>query len=264
MRLDQILLDSNIINTQITLMKQASPLKLTSPLSDIVLNRFCEQILPKIHDKIKWLKLETSSMERILLAANSYFNLRQLDLFIMNIETDDMHLFNIPTGAGYMTFGIESPIFSSTLVELHMNVYRFDDCLFLLDGRLNQLQGYGQCHIYSCPYTLTYYDDITNNFPGGLFNSVEKVRLFDERPFENEFFIRISQAFPFLKRITIVNRKPQNFKQEQQLNDNTQKSSNIEYSHLTMLHLLRVHDDYVEQFLFDTKTCLSNYIQLAV
>ncbi|CAF1078933.1 unnamed protein product [Rotaria sordida] len=94
MRLDQILLDSNIINTQITLMKQASPLKLTSPLSDIVLNRFCEQILPKIHDKIKWLKLETSSMERILLAANSYFNLRQLDLFIMNIETDDMHLFN--------------------------------------------------------------------------------------------------------------------------------------------------------------------------
>ncbi|CAF1078950.1 unnamed protein product [Rotaria sordida] len=125
-------------------------------------------------------------------------------------------------------------------------------------------EGYGQCHIYSCPYTLTYYDDITNNFPGGLFNSVEKVRLFDERPFENEFFIRISQAFPFLKRITIVNRKPQNFKQEQQLNDNTQKSSNIEYSHLTMLHLLRVHDDYVEQFLFDTKTCLSNYIQLAV
>lgn len=29
---------------------------------------------------------------------------------------------------------------SATLVELHVNVYRFDDCLYLLDGRLPQLQ----------------------------------------------------------------------------------------------------------------------------
>jgi hypothetical protein len=92
MRLDQIVFDPSIINTQITLMEQASPLKLISSLPDIVLDRFCFEILPKIHDKIKWLNLETLSMERILLTVNNYSNLRQLDIFIMNIETD-MHLF---------------------------------------------------------------------------------------------------------------------------------------------------------------------------
>lgn len=122
--------------------------------------------------------------------------------------------------------------------------------------------GYGQCHIYSCPYTLTHYDNITNHFPDGLFNNVQKVELFDERPFEHEFFIRISKAFPFLKYIIIHNLEAQHFKQKQQSDDNTQKSSVIEYSHLITLHLLPVHDDYVEQFLFDTNTYLSNYIQL--
>ena len=39
------------------------------PLEDVVLDRFCSQILSKIHDKIQWLDLESSSMERILLAA---------------------------------------------------------------------------------------------------------------------------------------------------------------------------------------------------
>ncbi|CAF3421382.1 unnamed protein product, partial [Rotaria sp. Silwood2] len=42
----------------------------------------------------------------------------------------------------------------------------------------------GQCHIYSCPYTLKYYHYITNNFSGGLFKSVRQVELYDEYSFE--------------------------------------------------------------------------------
>jgi hypothetical protein len=48
---------------------------------------------------------------------------------------------SVPWGCGYISFGKQSPMFtSSTLVELHMTVYRFDECLFLLDGRFNQLR----------------------------------------------------------------------------------------------------------------------------
>src|SRR5690349_20829140 len=36
----------------------------------LILDRFCLHILPKIHQKIKWLDLESRSMERILLATN--------------------------------------------------------------------------------------------------------------------------------------------------------------------------------------------------
>jgi hypothetical protein len=43
--------------------------------------------------------------------------------------------------------------------------------------------------MYSYPYTLTYYDDISNNFPGGLFKCVREISLFDERSFEHEFFV---------------------------------------------------------------------------
>jgi hypothetical protein len=118
--------------------------------------------------------------------------------------------------------------------------------------------GYGQCHIYSCPYTLTHYDNITNNFPGGLFNTVQEIELFDERPFEHEFFIKISQAFPFLKELTINNAE------RQKSNNENRNFSIIKYSHLTKLRLLRVHDDYAEQFLLDTKTCLLNYIHLSI
>lgn len=85
-RLNQILHDP-IFTNQISLLKYNSLLDLTSALPDIVLNRFCFQILPQINHKIKWFNLETLSMERVLLAAD-YPNLRQLNIFLMNEETD--------------------------------------------------------------------------------------------------------------------------------------------------------------------------------
>jgi hypothetical protein len=63
----------------------------------------------------------------------------------------------------------------------------------------------GQCRIYSYPYTWKEYNNITNNFPGGLFECVRKISLFDERPFEHEFFLRIAQSFPLMKKLTLVN-----------------------------------------------------------
>ncbi|CAF2962968.1 unnamed protein product [Rotaria sp. Silwood2] len=92
------------------------------PLSRIVLDRFCLQILLEIHHRIQWLDLESLSMERILFAAD-YPNLRGLGL---NIER--------------LSFDRQLPMFSSTLVELHIKVQHFDDILYLLDGRFNKLQ----------------------------------------------------------------------------------------------------------------------------
>ncbi len=85
-RLNQIIRDS-IFTNKISLLRYNSSLDFTSVLPDKVLDRFCSQILPRIHDKIKWLNLETLSMERILLVAD-YPNLRQLEIFLMNEETD--------------------------------------------------------------------------------------------------------------------------------------------------------------------------------
>ncbi|CAF4303105.1 unnamed protein product, partial [Rotaria sordida] len=53
--------------------------------SHIILNRFCFEILPKIHTKIKWLDVESSSIKNILYAAD-YPNLNTLGLY--NIKED--------------------------------------------------------------------------------------------------------------------------------------------------------------------------------
>ncbi|CAF1346021.1 unnamed protein product [Rotaria sordida] len=60
-----------------------------------------------------------------------------------------------------------------------------------------QKEKIGQCHVYSYPYQLEYYDIITNNFLDGIFKCVRKILLFDEYPFEHEFIFQISKSFPF-------------------------------------------------------------------
>ncbi|CAF1321536.1 unnamed protein product [Rotaria sordida] len=122
----------------------------------------------------------------------------------------------------------------------------------------------GQSHIYTYPYTLRHYNNITNNFPRRLFNYVQEVTLFDERPFEHEFFMRLVQAFPFLKNLTITNTEPQKYKQYSNSNDENQDFPIIKYPHLIYLNLFEIHDDYAEQFLFDTKTCFLNDIRLLI
>lgn len=109
---------------------------------------------------------------------------------------------------------------------------------------------------YSLISTLTYYNDISNHFSGGLFKSVRQISLYDERPFEHCFFLRIAQSFPFLEELTLHNKKPQK-------NEN-QEWSTIEYSHLTKLDLVRVDESYVEQFLLNTKTTFLNDVEIYV
>ncbi len=86
----------------------------------------------------------------------------------------------------------------------------------------------GSCNIctYSCSNTMKFYYYITNNFPGGLFKYVQKVSLFDEYPFEHEFFIRISESFPIVKNLSLTNPAPQNKNQLHQIN-----SSIIRFNH---------------------------------
>ncbi|CAF3480689.1 unnamed protein product [Rotaria sp. Silwood2] len=118
----------------------------------------------------------------------------------------------------------------------------------------------GQCHIYSYPYSMVYYHDITNNFPGGLFKCVRQVSLYDEHPFEHDFFLRISQSFPFLDQLSLINHHAQNSKQFSKSMNNNQNLSIVKYSYLKILRIRQVHDDYIEEFLFHTKTYFENIL----
>ncbi|CAF5069650.1 unnamed protein product, partial [Rotaria sp. Silwood1] len=111
-------------------------------------------------------------------------------------------------------------------------------------------------HIYSYPYQLRHYDDITNNFPGGLFKCVREITLEDEHPFEHEFFLRIAQSFPFIKVLSIKNFEPQNNKLCKESKNDNENLSIIKYPNLTSITFYNAHDDYIEEFLIHTKICL--------
>jgi hypothetical protein len=55
----------------------------------------------------------------------------------------------------YVFFADQPSMFSSTLVELHINTYFFEHCLYLLDGRFDQLRIFvvDIVHIWSLQWT---------------------------------------------------------------------------------------------------------------
>ncbi|CAF1519878.1 unnamed protein product [Rotaria sp. Silwood1] len=83
-RLNTIVRDP-IFTSNLTLMRHLSDDSMC-PLPDSMLDRFCSQILLEIHCQIKWLDLESSTMERILCATN-YSNLYGLGLFDIDLGT---------------------------------------------------------------------------------------------------------------------------------------------------------------------------------
>jgi len=98
---------------------------------------------------------------------------------------------------------------------------------------------------------------VSNNFPGGLFMSVRKLQLYDFfLPFEHDFFARLSQAFPLLNILNVINVNKQKKKLTRQQDEHEQTSSIIEYPHLMHLLLHCVHIDYMKQFLFESNARL--------
>jgi hypothetical protein len=113
-------------------------------------------------------------------------------------------------------------------------------------------RGQGRCHVYSLPLPIIFFHGITNNFPGGQFIHVRILYVIDTlRPFEHEFFERITRSFPLLDSLTMFNQREQ--KRSRQCLDHEQVSSVVEYSQLTKLDLHYAHIDYVEQFLVNTR-----------
>lgn len=184
-RLNQII-ENSTFTSELTLSKSSTFVSIEH-LFDQIIDRFCLEILPKIHYKIKRLNLESSSMKRIL--SISFPNLNELGIYIVENKAilslftgkfgftnvfksqilsltisfhDDMLHMNALlftniltnfTNLKYLNFAPTSycnqelsfylsppTIFSSALQELHVKVACMDDCLYLLDGRFNQLQ----------------------------------------------------------------------------------------------------------------------------
>ena len=216
--------------------------------------------------------LRTCDYDQLILPfLHRMFNLEKLDLHLNVdrhkglIDGNDLkeNIINHMPQLNEFTFNIRvfnhiyNPINLPSNEDIQHTFKEFANNRIISCVDLFQEQKYRYCHIYSYPYRMKYYDNISNNFPGGLFKYVHTVSLHDEYPFEREFFLQIAQSFPFMKELTVINAKPQKNKLYRKSNNDNQNLSIIKYPHLTTLNLLEAHDDYVEQFLVDTEISLS-------
>lgn len=117
-------------------------------------------------------------------------------------------------------------------------------------------EGNAHCHFHIYPPLATDYGYVSNNFRGELFSNVQCVHLSDERPFEHSFFRRIAQSFPSMRTLRVRNYVGQREKPDLSPNAN-ERLPVITYPSLRQLSLACAHDDYLEQFLLETKTFLS-------
>jgi hypothetical protein len=145
-------------------------------------------------------------------------------------------------------------------IQQTFNDFQYTKIISCVDYFLEYKQSL--CHIYSYPFLMRRYENITNNFPGGLYPYVRVVSLYDEHPFEHEFFIRIQKSFPFIEKLSINNHYAQNQKESYKLMNDKSNLSIVKYYYLIELHIDQAHDDYIEEFLCNTKTCFQNNILL--
>ncbi|CAF4060668.1 unnamed protein product [Rotaria magnacalcarata] len=120
------------------------------------------------------------------------------------------------------------------------------------------------CRVFSLPVKFHRLEEIGNNIPNIVFTSVTHLKLWDQDPFKYEFFIRLTQAFPFLKDLSIKNIQPPFWRsRERHLYENDWRSI-VKYPYLVSLNITCAHIHYIEHFLNDTKTHLPRLTELKV
>ncbi|CAF3469082.1 unnamed protein product, partial [Rotaria socialis] len=103
---------------------------------------------------------------------------------------------------------------------------------------------------------------VTNNFPGGIFQCVRKVSLFDERHFEHEFFLQIQKSIPLMQQFIVVNQQRQTNKKFGKANNENGDLATIHYPDLEHLDHLDTCIHYHRQFLLDAKMCLTYHVRV--
>ncbi|CAF1248402.1 unnamed protein product [Adineta steineri] len=134
-----------------------------------------------------------------------------------------------PSAVSYPTLSLcylPSTSFSSPiLTHLNINVETFDDCFYLLDGRLRKLTT-----LCVDAYHMDTFEEIVHNMHLYIWNSKSQ---------------KLNGLMTFSS-------------------DNCQLQPIIEYPHLTILDVNFAHIDYVEQFLNETKTFVPNLTKFGV
>ena len=131
-------------------------------------------------------------------------------------------------------------------------------------GRNHIQETYIAYHVFSLPFTFARIRFVGDCLTDTMFRNVTCLCIADQVPFEHEFFLRLTRCFPSLACLVITNRKAQSRDAVESEYRNDGSLEIAQYFHLTSLTFARVHIDYVEQMLNESKTRLPCLTELKV
>ncbi|CAF1453478.1 unnamed protein product [Adineta ricciae] len=169
-------------------------------------------------------------------------------------------IFSYMTRLQRFDFEIETSIQSNEQTNVEIQTSFSDDSRYGQVISYINYKPYGnvKCHIFSLPYTMNETLAISSHFSEGFIPNVRSLTLIDTNySFEHQFFMKISQSFPYLAELCIVNSNAQKHTDSNQL-------IIIEFPYLNKLTLLISHLDYSEQFLVDTNIRLLRLSHLTI
>ncbi|CAF4031222.1 unnamed protein product [Rotaria sp. Silwood2] len=142
------------------------------------------------------LQLSVIRAERSYIGGNQLYEdilnyLRRLNKFMFNIHT---HIVNT---------GIEIDLPSDDDIRNSFIKRGFQSVGTCIDKRF--INHGCNCHVYSLPYLFCDFLFMSSCFQGGKFDKVRMLMILDRYPFEHKLFKIISEDFPFLQKLIILN-----------------------------------------------------------
>ncbi|CAF1515547.1 unnamed protein product [Adineta steineri] len=170
---------SNIEHTQ----KLLPNLRIFSLSCDEKILEFDKSIMPLLH---RMINLEELHLNIIVKCNDKYFDgdilKKNILIYMPRLHKFTFSIYSIINHNDQINLPLTKKYIRETFKDLFFN----NQIISCIDHF--QEEGFIQCHIYTYPYKSYFYSNITNDFQDGLFLCVTKVSLFDERPFEYEFF----------------------------------------------------------------------------
>jgi hypothetical protein len=137
-------------------------------------------------------------------------------------------------------------------------------------GKIASMVDYVNSHtritrVFSLPFKFHRLKDITNNISiNTQFHSVTYVTLRDKNAFRHEFFLRLSQVFPFLTNLSIDTVLEPNWRVHEFHRRDNDWCSAVTFAHLISLDIYSANMFYAEHFLNQTKAHLPRLAELNV
>ena len=120
------------------------------------------------------------------------------------------------------------------------------------------------CRSFTLLFKFHRLEYIGRNIPNVIFESVTYLKLWDSYPFKYEFFVRLAQAFPFLKSLSISKLHPPFLKFSKSNLAVKDWFALVQYPYLISLDIERACCHYVECFLNEAKAYLLRLTELTI